>query len=117
MLADEASSIAAAHEEPLMASLAHMWPPIPTTSPSSSPAAGLPERSSKQQLYIRDFQASDQEVATSIFYEGIKERIPSSAFTGLKYQPVLQCVYAVLTSKYAKDGHDKPLIHCTAVQT
>ncbi|XP_073513618.1 N-acetylaspartate synthetase [Phyllobates terribilis] len=107
ILADDHSSIAGPQKDPLLVS-SQMWTPVasavssssplvpPTTSASSGVAAdeGMKEQ---QQLYIREFQPSDQETARRIFYEGIKERIPSSAFTGLKYQPLLQCIYALLT--------------------
>ncbi|XP_077334043.1 N-acetylaspartate synthetase [Lithobates pipiens] len=100
ILADDPSSIAAPQKDPLIVPPAQMWPPLPSCSSTSSlapPGSRAEDGIKEQQLYIREFQASDQEVARRIFYEGIKERIPSSAFRGLKYQPVLQCVYAVLT--------------------
>ncbi|XP_075044758.1 N-acetylaspartate synthetase [Mixophyes fleayi] len=98
ILADDHSSIPGPQKDPLIVS-SQMWPPLPsapTTSPLATPSSGG-EEVIKEQLYIREFQPSDQEFARRIFYEGIKERIPSSAFRGLKYQPLLQCVYAVLT--------------------
>ncbi|CAI9584706.1 unnamed protein product [Staurois parvus] len=98
ILADDPSSIAAPQKDPLMVAPGQVWPPLPGSSTSSlAPPGSGAEEGMKEQLYIREFQASEQEVARRIFYEGIKERIPSSAFRGLKYQPVLQCVYAVLT--------------------
>ncbi|XP_040191230.1 N-acetylaspartate synthetase [Rana temporaria] len=100
ILADDPSSIAAPQKDPLIVPPAQMWPPLPSCSSNSSlapPSSRAEDGIKEQQLYIREFQAANQEVARRIFYEGIKERIPSSAFRGLKYQPVLQCVYAVLT--------------------
>ncbi|XP_072262659.1 N-acetylaspartate synthetase [Pyxicephalus adspersus] len=98
ILADDPSSIAAPQKDPLIVSPAQMWPPLTgSNTPLGSPGSEGEEGIKEQPLYIREFQTSDQEVARRIFYEGIKERIPSSAFRGLKYQPVLQCVYAVLT--------------------
>ncbi|XP_075122473.1 N-acetylaspartate synthetase [Leptodactylus fuscus] len=107
ILADDHSSIAGPQKDPLIVSASQMWPPLPSaasTSPLVPPtttttsSGGAAEEGMKEkQLYIREFQPSDQETARRIFYEGIKERIPSSAFRGLKYQPLLQCIYALLT--------------------
>lgn len=104
ILADDHSSIAGPQKDPLIVSSSQMWPPLPSaasTSPLVPPSSGdaAEEGMKEQQLYIREFQPSDQETARRIFYEGIKERIPSSAFRGLKYQPLLQCIYALLTCK------------------
>ncbi|XP_063807742.1 N-acetylaspartate synthetase [Pseudophryne corroboree] len=103
ILSDGHSSMPGPQKDPLIVS-SQMWPPLPstapptaTTSPLAAPNTGVEEKDViKEQLYIREFQPTDQEFARRIFYEGIKERIPSSAFRGLQHQPVLQCVYAVL---------------------
>ncbi|XP_073430550.1 N-acetylaspartate synthetase [Dendrobates tinctorius] len=111
ILADDHSSMAGPQKDPLLVSPSPVWTPVasaasstaplapPTTTPSGSTggAAGDEGTKEQQQLYIREFQPSDQETARRIFYEGIKERIPSSAFRGLKHQPLLQCIYALLT--------------------
>ncbi|XP_044151426.1 LOW QUALITY PROTEIN: N-acetylaspartate synthetase [Bufo gargarizans] len=108
ILADDHSAIAGPQKDPLIVSSSQMWPPLPVQPapphwcpllPPPPPALGgaAEEGTKEQQLYIREFQPSDQETARRIFYEGIKERIPSSAFRGLKYQPLLQCIYALLT--------------------
>ncbi|XP_053314172.1 N-acetylaspartate synthetase isoform X2 [Spea bombifrons] len=109
ILADDHNSIPGPQKDPLIGSPSQMWPPLsnaPNASSSSSSSSLVPpipgggeekEEIAKEQLYIREFQPGDQEVARRIFYEGIKERIPSSAFRGLKYQPLLQCIYAVIT--------------------
>ncbi|XP_069833417.1 N-acetylaspartate synthetase [Dendropsophus ebraccatus] len=113
ILADDPSSIAGPQKDPLIVSSSQMWsslatsPLVPTssstTTTSSTPAdedmmmVVMKKKEQQQQLYIREFEPSDQETARRIFYEGIKERIPSSAFRGLKYQPLLQCIYALLT--------------------
>ncbi|XP_056410933.1 N-acetylaspartate synthetase isoform X2 [Hyla sarda] len=116
ILADDHSSIAGPQKDPLIVSSSQMWPPLPSAASTTSPlvpptsttntttsSGGAAEEEvfmknkKEQQLYIREFQPSDQEIARRIFYEGIKERIPSSAFRGLKYQPLLQCLYALFT--------------------
>ncbi|NP_001096350.1 N-acetylaspartate synthetase [Xenopus tropicalis] len=74
-------------------------PPLPSGPAGSAlgpPSSGAEEEMTKEQVYLREFQPADQEFARRIFYEGIKERILSSAFRGLKYQPLLQSVYAVI---------------------
>ncbi|OCT96664.1 hypothetical protein XELAEV_18008875mg [Xenopus laevis] len=87
-------------EPTLVASSSHMmWPPLANGPPASSlapPSLGPEGVRTNEQLYIRQFHSNDQESAQSIFYAGIKERILSSAFRGLKYQPLLQSLYAVI---------------------
>ncbi|KAM8939819.1 N-acetylaspartate synthetase isoform 1-T2 [Pelodytes ibericus] len=103
ILADDHNSMPGPQKDALMMSPSQMWPPLhsaPTAGSSlAPPSTGGEEEDevTKEQPYIREFQPTDQESARKIFYEGIKERIPSSAFRGLKYQPLLQCVYAVIT--------------------
>ncbi|KAM9330332.1 N-acetylaspartate synthetase [Gastrophryne carolinensis] len=97
ILTDEPAPVPPSHKEQLMG---QMWPPIPSTSPappaSPSPPSAGPGEHIKEELYIREYQAADLEVARSIFYQGIRERIPNSAFRGLRYQPGLQAAYALL---------------------
>ncbi|KAM4706456.1 N-acetylaspartate synthetase [Discoglossus pictus] len=95
-IADDHNSMPGHQKDAMMVSASQMWPPIPSAPTVSSLPAPTGEIS-KDQVYIREYQPSDQETARRIFYEGIKERIPSSAFRGLKYQPILQCIYAVIT--------------------
>ncbi|KAE8628922.1 hypothetical protein XENTR_v10000287 [Xenopus tropicalis] len=88
-------------KEPLLLPSSQMWPPLPSGPAGSAlgpPSSGAEEEMTKEQVYLREFQPADQEFARRIFYEGIKERILSSAFRGLKYQPLLQSVYAVIIS-------------------
>ncbi|OCT99252.1 N-acetylaspartate synthetase [Xenopus laevis] len=83
-------------KEPILVTpSSHMCPPPLTSGPPASSLAP-PSPGAQEHLYIRQFQAEEQESAQRIFYEGIKERILSSAFRGLKYQPLLQSVYAVI---------------------
>ncbi|XP_004624744.1 N-acetylaspartate synthetase, partial [Octodon degus] len=45
---------------------------------------------------IREFRAAEQEAARRIFYDGILERIPNTAFRGLRQHPRTQLLYALL---------------------
>lgn len=81
-------------------SSSQMWPLMPAAAPVSSSfvAAEEEDARTKDRVYIREFQPSDQEVARRI-YEGILERIPSTAFRGLKHEPLIQILYALLIGK------------------
>ncbi|KAI5104445.1 N-acetylaspartate synthetase, partial [Silurus meridionalis] len=48
-------------------------------------------------VLIREFERGDKAEVRRIFNEGIMERIPNTAFRGLKHQPHTQFIYAVLT--------------------
>ncbi|KAG9274444.1 N-acetylaspartate synthetase [Astyanax mexicanus] len=85
IVADEHESIPGPEREPLAVSAARMWPP--------SPGKGA----RRDQVFIRDFQREDYAEVRRIFNEGIMERIPNSAFRGLKQQSHTQFLYAVLT--------------------
>ena len=52
-------------------------------------------------LYIREFRAAEQEAARRIFYDGIMERIPNTAFRGLRQHPRAQLLYALLAGQCA----------------
>lgn len=72
-----------------------MW-----STPSSSAAALSPAEVKlvrKDAVFIREFEREDREEVRRIFYEGIMERIPNSAFRGLRQQPQTQFMYAMLT--------------------
>ncbi|KAL7880524.1 hypothetical protein SRHO_G00027780 [Serrasalmus rhombeus] len=85
IVADEHESIPGAEREPLAVSPARMWPP--------SPGKGA----RREQVFIREFERGDHAEVRRIFYEGIMERIPNTAFRGLRQQPHTQLLYAVLT--------------------
>ncbi|XP_063315917.1 N-acetylaspartate synthetase isoform X1 [Pelobates fuscus] len=100
ILSDNPSTLSLPQRDPLVLSPSHVWPPLPSAPTASSLVPPIPageQEVTKEQLYIREFQPKDQESARRIFHEGIKERIPSSAFRGLRYQPLLQCLYAIIT--------------------
>uniref|UniRef100_A0A8C5LWD8 N-acetylaspartate synthetase n=1 Tax=Leptobrachium leishanense TaxID=445787 RepID=A0A8C5LWD8_9ANUR len=95
ILAEDSAAIANPHKEPLKLPPAQVWPPA--SHSLCPPVSSEGDEKSKEQPYIREFQQGDQETVRSIFYQGIKERIPSSAFGGLRCQPLLQCLYAIMT--------------------
>ncbi|MBN3296996.1 NAT8L synthetase, partial [Amia calva] len=68
-----------------------MW----TTSSASSNT--LEESVKKDTVFIRKFERSDHGEVRRIFYEGIMERIPNTAFRGLKHQTKTQILYAFIT--------------------
>uniref|UniRef100_G3UH63 N-acetylaspartate synthetase n=1 Tax=Loxodonta africana TaxID=9785 RepID=G3UH63_LOXAF len=47
---------------------------------------------------ILEIRATDQEAARRIFYDGIMERIPNTAFRGLRQHPRTQLLYALLAA-------------------
>ncbi|KAM3836437.1 N-acetylaspartate synthetase isoform 1-T1 [Vipera latastei] len=82
---------------PAAAAAAQMWPPGAAASPPAAPGAGPGERAAGTAgLCIRPFHPAEGEAVRRIFYEGILERIPNTAFRGLKDQPLAQLLYAAL---------------------
>lgn len=73
-----------------------MWS-SPPSSAALNPAEAKDVR--KDAVFIREFERGDQEEVRRIFYEGIMERIPNTAFRGLRQQPRTQFLYALLTGK------------------
>ncbi|OXB78822.1 UNVERIFIED_CONTAM: hypothetical protein H355_011840 [Colinus virginianus] len=97
IVAEDHDSIPGAKKDTIIVSSSQMWPTL-SGSPSSPPAPlGTPKEEAKRDsVYIREFHPSEQEVVRRIFYEGIMERIPNTAFRGLKQQPLTQLLYALL---------------------
>lgn len=91
IVADEHDAIPGTKKESIM------W-----SSPPSSAALNPSEDKDvrKDAVFIREFERGDQEEVRRIFYEGIMERIPNTAFRGLRQQPKTQFLYALLTGKY-----------------
>lgn len=90
IVADEHDAIPGTKKESIM------W----SSSPSSAalnPADVKDVR--KDALFIREFERGDEEEVRRIFNEGIMERIPNTAFRGLRQQPRTQLLYALLTGK------------------
>lgn len=52
-------------------------------------------------MHIREFRAAEQEAARRIFHDGIMERIPNTAFRGLRQHPRTQLLYALLAGQCA----------------
>ncbi|XP_051876578.1 LOW QUALITY PROTEIN: N-acetylaspartate synthetase [Pristis pectinata] len=89
--------------DPIVSS-SQMWPPpaaqppaVP--SPPAAPLEGAPgePRLKRDAVFIREFELSDRDSVRRIFYEGIMERIPNTAFRGLKQQPRILLLYLCLT--------------------
>uniref|UniRef100_G3UU05 N-acetyltransferase 8 like n=1 Tax=Meleagris gallopavo TaxID=9103 RepID=G3UU05_MELGA len=97
IVAEDHDSIPGAKKDTIIVSSSQMWPTL-SGSPSSPPAPlGTPKEEPKRDnVYIREFHPSEQEVVRRIFYEGIMERIPNTAFRGLKQQPLTQLLYALM---------------------
>ncbi|XP_074480408.1 N-acetylaspartate synthetase isoform X2 [Sebastes fasciatus] len=87
IVADEHDAIPGTKKESMM------W----SSTPSPPPAAEEAKDARKDAVFIREFECADQEEVRRIFYEGIMERIPNTAFRGLRQQPKTQFLYALLT--------------------
>nr|XP_056704811.1 N-acetylaspartate synthetase [Euleptes europaea] len=81
----------AAQERPGGPARKEPWrePPAP---PPAAPPTPAPDA-----LAIRPFQPAQRQAARRIFYEGILERVPNTAFRGLKDQPAAQLAYGAIT--------------------
>lgn len=104
IVAEDHESISGAKKETIIVSSSQMWPSL-TGSPSSSSAflsTPMDEGDQKEGVCIREFHPSEQEVVRRIFYEGIMERIPNTAFRGLKDQPFTQLVYGTMAGKWGR---------------
>ncbi|XP_030048437.1 N-acetylaspartate synthetase [Microcaecilia unicolor] len=95
IVADDHEAIQGTKKDTRMISSSQMWPHL--SSAASLSLLSTMEEAAKEHVYIREFHPSNQEIACRIFYEGILERIPSTAFRGLKYQPPIQLLYMLLT--------------------
>ncbi|XP_048384324.1 N-acetylaspartate synthetase isoform X2 [Stegostoma tigrinum] len=76
--------------------------PVPAPSPSPSPGGaggGGQRRGNKPEpvLLIREFEPGDRPSVRRIFREGILERVPNTAFRGLKQQPGTLLLYFCFT--------------------
>ncbi|XP_043918225.1 N-acetylaspartate synthetase isoform X2 [Protopterus annectens] len=90
IVADDHKSIPGTKNESVITS-SLMWPPL------SSHPSDMEDSMRSDKVYIREFHPYDQDAAQRIFYEGLKERIPNTAFRGLKQQPKALILYVVLT--------------------
>ncbi|XP_067117941.1 N-acetylaspartate synthetase [Osmerus mordax] len=91
IVADEHDAIPGTKKD-IIVSSSQMWT-------SSTPALNPHEEKDvrKDKVFIREFERTDHVEVRRIFYEGIMERIPNTAFRGLKQQTETQFIYVVLT--------------------
>lgn len=112
---EDHEALPGAKKDALLAAAGAMWPPLPAApGPAAAPppaagpqphggtgGAGPPEG---RGVCIREFRAAEQEAARRIFYDGILERIPNTAFRGLRQHPRTQLLYALLAGQCAARG-------------
>ncbi|XP_061485778.1 N-acetylaspartate synthetase [Rhineura floridana] len=98
IVAEDHESILGTKKETIIVSSSQMWPSLAgsTSSPPTSLGTAVDAEDKKEGVCIREFHPCDQEVVRRIFYEGIMERIPNTAFRGLKDQPFTQLVYGTM---------------------
>lgn len=91
IVADDPDAIAGNQKDSLIVSSSQMW--------TSNSDAFERKDAKREQVLIREFAGGDDAEVRRIFTEGIMERIPNTAFRGLKHQPHTQIMYAVITGK------------------
>lgn len=100
-MAEDHESIPGSKKDTIIVSSSQMWPSLAGSPPSPPPPLTPPKEDPRRDnVYIREFHPSEQEVVRRIFYEGIMERIPNTAFRGLKQQPLTQLLYGLLAGEY-----------------
>lgn len=52
-----------------------------------------------QSLVVREFQLKDKPEVQRIFYEGLMEMVPDTAFRGLRHHPEILLLYTAITGK------------------
>lgn len=101
IVAEDHESIPGSKKDTIIVSSSQMWPSLAGSPPSPPPPLTPPKEDPRRDnVYIREFHPSEQEVVRRIFYEGIMERIPNTAFRGLKQQPLTQLLYGLLAGEY-----------------
>ncbi|KAM9717408.1 LOW QUALITY PROTEIN: N-acetylaspartate synthetase [Menidia menidia] len=77
---------------------AMMWTSSTGPGPVPVPGPGKEEGGARRdEVLIREFARADREEVRRIFSEGILERVPNTAFRGLRERPRAQLLYALLT--------------------
>lgn len=102
--AEDHEALPGAKKDALLAAAGAMWPPLPAApppGPQSLGGAGGAGPPGGRGLCIREFRAAEQEAARRIFYDGIMERIPNTAFRGLRQHPRTQLLYVLLAGQCA----------------
>lgn len=111
--AEDHAALPGTKKDALLAAAGAMWPPLPAApGPAAAPpeqgplargGAGGAEPPGGRGVCIREFRTAEQEAARRIFYDGILERIPNTAFRGLRQHPRTQLLYALLVGQCARD--------------
>ncbi|XP_007496913.1 N-acetylaspartate synthetase isoform X2 [Monodelphis domestica] len=106
IVAEDHDTIPGSKKDTVIVSSSQMWPslsggsapsPAPPMPPPSAAAAEVAgEDGKKEHVCIREFHPAEQDTVRRIFYDGIMERIPNTAFRGLKQQPFTQLMYVLL---------------------
>nr|XP_060625289.1 N-acetylaspartate synthetase isoform X2 [Anolis sagrei ordinatus] len=110
IVAEDHESLSGAKKESVLVSSAQMWPSFGGPPPAPAPQGGEGDGEEEEGEaappgqegacggggFIREFHPSEQEAARRIFREGILERIPNTAFRGLKDQPWTQLLYGTM---------------------
>ena len=50
-------------------------------------------------VVVREFEAADKDQVQCIFYEGLMEMVPDTAFRGLRHHPESLLLYAAATGE------------------
>lgn len=109
IVAEDHDTIPGSKKDTVIVSSSQMWPslsggsapsPAPPMPPPSAVAGEVAgEDGKKEHVCIREFHPAEQDTVRRIFYDGIMERIPNTAFRGLKQQPLTQLMYVLLACK------------------
>ncbi|KAL2079284.1 hypothetical protein ACEWY4_025028 [Coilia grayii] len=94
IVADEHDAIPGTKKDSIIVSSSQMW----TSTPAPTAASVVENKEPPgDTVFIREFERADHGEVRRIFCEGIMERIPNTAFRGLRHQPQTQFLYAMLT--------------------
>ncbi|XP_012687914.1 N-acetylaspartate synthetase [Clupea harengus] len=93
IVADEHDAIPGTKKDSIIVSSSQMW----TSTPAPATSALESKEPRGDAVFIREFERTDHSEVRRIFCEGIMERIPNTAFRGLRHQNQTQFLYAMLT--------------------
>ncbi len=60
---------------------------------------GLNAQNGLQTIVVREFEPADKPEVQRIFYEGLMEMVPDTAFRGLRHHPESLLLYAAMTGR------------------
>lgn len=60
---------------------------------------GLKAQKGLQTIFVREFEPVDKAEVQRIFYEGLMEMVPDTAFRGLNHHPESLLLYTAMTGK------------------